>query len=209
MNAARVGRKTGPKPIFTLADVEAAALRLGIRDFTLTGVAKELGVATPSLYRVVDSRQDLLDRLLARVAADFRVPDPTLSWQDQLRRFADDCWAGYEANPGLAEVLLDNPGVHAHIQGYLDRMVAGLRAAGFPGDEARMEFALDFIGDTALVTHIAVCAVRREGLDAARERMGRIRPEGSRRFVPDDTWLDRGFLDGKVEFIIAGLEAGH
>ena len=39
----RLGRPTGPKPGFTRAEVVAAALALGVADFTLAGVGARLG----------------------------------------------------------------------------------------------------------------------------------------------------------------------
>jgi len=49
----RLGKRTGPRPGFTRNDVVEAALELGIADFTLTAVAKRLGVAVSGLYRGV------------------------------------------------------------------------------------------------------------------------------------------------------------
>ena len=45
----RLGRPTGPKPGFTRAEVVAAALALGVADFTLAGVGARLGVATETI----------------------------------------------------------------------------------------------------------------------------------------------------------------
>ena len=50
---ARLGRPTGPRPGFSRDDVVDAALELGIADFTLTAVAKRMGVAVSGLYRTI------------------------------------------------------------------------------------------------------------------------------------------------------------
>lgn len=73
---------------------------------------------------------------------------------------------------------------------------------GFPGDHARIEFALDFIFDTTVSTHYQVVAVRRD-FDKMKETSG----DETTFFTPEDSWLDRGWLDRKLRFIIAGLKA--
>lgn len=55
-----LGRKTGPKPKFSAADVIDAVLEIGLDRFTMAQVAKKVGVGAPSLYRIYESREDLV-----------------------------------------------------------------------------------------------------------------------------------------------------
>ena len=78
-------------------------------------------------------------------------------------------------------------------------------AQGFTRPEAL--FALDFIGDTVLATHIGMSAMRHspEGLDIVRRTITELSAETL--LDNKDRWNpQRGFLDAKIEFIIAGLQ---
>ncbi|MBV7295613.1 TetR/AcrR family transcriptional regulator [Corynebacterium sp. TAE3-ERU12] len=208
---ARIGKKTGPKPIFSIDDAVAAALRLGIDRFTLAGVAQELNIAAPSLYRVISSREDLLQQCLAYTSQQMEAPSASLSWQQQLREFVEVMWRVFDDYPGLSEVIVSTPVAHRHVQQLLDDMVVNLAAGGFPGDQDKILFAIDFIGDTVLSTHIATRPYRErgaEGLKKLQDQMRSSRGDNPVHFMPEEGWLDRGNLGEKVEFIIAGIEAG-
>ena len=99
---ARLGRPTGPRPGFSRDDVVDAALEIGIADFTLTAVAKHLGVAVSGLYRTISSREDLLAACLERIAAEVDVPGAGRRWPDAVRAHAEAIWAMLERYPGLA-----------------------------------------------------------------------------------------------------------
>ena len=66
----RLGRPTGPKPGFTRAEVVAAALALGVADFTLAGVGARLGVATSALE---------MEQNAGRTRWDFATADAKLT----------------------------------------------------------------------------------------------------------------------------------
>lgn len=152
--------KTGPRPSFDAADAIAAALDIGLDTFTLAQVAGRLGVSAPSLYRVFANRDALLDGCLAHVTARLRTPDPELSWQDQVRAFADSCWSLCEETSGLALAIITHPGAHVHVQLVLRDLHSSMMAAGFPGDGARAEFVLDFVAESVLITHMGLSAMR-------------------------------------------------
>ncbi|MFZ2529568.1 MAG: TetR/AcrR family transcriptional regulator [Rhodococcus sp. (in: high G+C Gram-positive bacteria)] len=213
------GRRTGPKPSFSESDAVQAALSLGIDRFTLGEVAKALGVSTPSLYRVIESREHLTHLCLARAADRMETlsadVDPGHSWQQIVRDYAAVFWQALEEYPGLAGAILGNPGAHAHVQGYLRMLRAALREARFPGPDADIDFVIDFVGDTALVTHLGVSAMRQTdstgelGITTTRRMVSEQSGPGEEPVLQaDDSWVDRGWLDRKVEFIVAAVEAG-
>lgn len=199
------GRKTGPKPSFTRADVLDTALELGIADFTLSAIARRLGVVTPALYRVFPSRDAVLDACLARVAATIQTPEPGTAWQDALRLWASECWRMCEEVPGLARTLYAYPTAFAHIEDPLRGYVRVVEEHG----RSRMQaaFALDFIGDTVMACRLGIESMRAtdaagtSGLERAQDRIS-----VDHLFQPDDSWSERGFVDVKVDFIIEGLE---
>lgn len=206
MTTRRVGRKTGPKPRFNKADVVAAAIELGIDRFTLGGVANKLGVATSAVYRLFDNRDALVDACLAYIASILTVThDPTTPWQDILRDWGKRTWEVCEQFPGLDITLFQFPGAHTHIESYIVHIFDILVQQGLSRDQAL--FAVDFIGDSVVASHIGVAALRstdasgKRGLDKVKDRTG----AGSA-FIPDESWTSSRMAYSKVEFIIRGLE---
>lgn len=214
------GQKTGPKPTFDVDDAVDAAMRRGMDQFTLSGVARELGVSTPSLYRVIESREQLVHLCLARAASRIGFLgsdiDASRSWQEIVREYSAVFWQALEEFPGLASAILSTPGAHSHVQGYLRSLTAALVESGFPGDRDDIEFIVDFVGDTALVTHLGVMAMRSAGpsgdtgLETARRMVNQQASQADAQPVlgVEDIWAERGWLDRKVEFIVAGIESG-
>lgn len=70
-----MGRRTGPKPSFNADDVVDAAFAGGLHVMTLAGVARSLGVAPQTLYRVYPSRDAVVVACLERAAATLSAPD--------------------------------------------------------------------------------------------------------------------------------------
>ncbi|OKL50425.1 TetR/AcrR family transcriptional regulator [Boudabousia marimammalium] len=205
------GRKTGPKPKFSTADAVEAALNLGLDRFTFAAVAKRLGVTTASLYRLFADRAALVDAALARIAGELEAPSASLSWQDQLRKYVDDVWGMCERYPGFPVALIHHPGGHVHIKRYVNTMVERMLAAGFQGGPELAAFALDFLGDTALSTYVGVqeiTSVDESGvpmMEQAKARYNADPEPGPAYFEVNENWLGRGFLDVKVEFVLAAF----
>lgn len=202
----RAGRKTGPKPRFTREDVINAAVELGIDRFTLGAVAAKLGIATSAMYRLFDSRDALVDACLAQAAAEISMImlDDELPWPELLRNWAETTWNICEKYPGLDITIFQYTQSFSHVQGFTQHAMGILMAQGFARSEAL--FALDFIGDTVLATHIGMSAMQHslEGMDIVRRTITELSAETL--LDNRDCWNpQRGFLDVKVEFIIAGL----
>lgn len=197
----RLGRPTGPKPGFTRAEVVAAALALGVADFTLAGVAARLGVATSALYRTISSREDLLRACLDEIAAriDF-TPDPD-DWRRNARNQADALWTELEASPGLDRVLLAVPWAAECFADTIGAAHRAFMAAGMNEEDAAL--AVDVVGDTVISSHVGVTALRAD-------RAGGTGPRPGRSALPtpfhlDSSWLERGWLDRKIDLLVDGL----
>lgn len=213
-------RRTGPKPTFSARDAVDVAMRLGMDRFTLGGVARELGVSTPSLYRVIESREHLahlcLTRAVERIGFLWAPLDASQAWQDLLRSYTRAFWQALEEHPGLAQSILTVPGAHTHVQAYLRRLIDALADSEFPGGPEEILFTLDFIGDITLVTHLSLVPTRaatstgERGLETARHLLWAQAAETDEApVVPvEDPWAQSGWLHRKVEFIIAALETG-
>ena len=231
----RLGKPTGPKPGFSRADVVEAALALGVADFTLTAVAGRLGVAVSGLYRTIDSREDLLAACLERIAAQTDFAHPGTTWQDEIRAGAESMWDLLEQHPGLAGVLIGVPWAHqlfadlfaeAH-QTLVDRGLvpedAGI-VLDFVGDtvitmHAQIEVMRSPADQTAFPSPPGAGGGRAS--ESSEDR--RARPTGleeASRFAaasartrampavltPNESWIERGGLERKIEIIIRGVE---
>ena len=230
----RLGKPTGPKPGFSRADVVEAALALGVADFTLTAVAGRLGVAVSGLYRTIASREDLLAACLEQVAAEMELSRPGATWQEALRAHAESMWALLERYPGLAGVIMSVPWAHQIFADLFAEAHQTLVDRGLGPEDAGV--VLDFVGDTVITMHAQIEVMRSPAGQAAfpsppgaaggrasefpEDR--KARPTGleeASRFAaararampavltPDESWIERGGLDRKIEIIIRGVEA--
>ena len=209
----RDDRRRGPKPKFTLEDAVDVALELGLSEFSLAAVAKELGFSTPSLYRVIDNRDDLVDKCLERISQTLQLPPADQKWQDQLRFFTDEIWRVLDDYPGLGEVVLTRPLSILHAKDYIWELVDQCQAAGYGEDRMGLSFGLMMLSDMIFINHIEVEQRRKQHEQDAPLSDEMIKPKGrislSQRlfFKTDEIWLDRGNLRDKVNFILTGMEA--
>ncbi|MFT3716158.1 MAG: TetR/AcrR family transcriptional regulator [Gordonia sp. (in: high G+C Gram-positive bacteria)] len=200
------GRKVGRKPAFTADDVVAAAVAEGIDRFKLSAVADRLGVVTTAIYRLFPSRDDLVLACLDRAGSTIALPEPGMHWRDTLKLWGDQCWQVCEEFPGLARVLYSNPIAPTRIEHVFDAYSDNLCTQGRTAGQAM--FALDFVGDTVVASHLGVESMRsvredgRNGLDAVKDAVG----DADVFYSPADSWTGRTMADKKVDFIISGLE---
>ena len=208
--SARLGRPTGPRPGFSRDDVVDAALEIGIAEFTLTAVAKHLGVAVSGLYRTIASREDLLAACLERIAAEVETPGAGRRWPDAVRAHAEAIWAMLERYPGV-------PWAHQLFAAPVAQACQILVDGGLGVEEAGV--VLDFIGDTVISTHAQIEVMRSpaapSGLggptgleETSRFAAAAGNPPLPEALTPNESWLERGGLDRKIEIIIRGVAVG-
>ena len=204
-------RKTGPKPGFDLNDAVECAIAQGLDRFTLTKVARDLGVTTPGLYRVINSREDLLMHCLLKAAESVSLPSPDSGWQDQIRQYAAQANIVCRRYPGMAQTLMTFPGAHFAIQHYWDDLVKGLAQGGFPGDEEDIYFIINLVTNTCLTHDIYTHAVRdTDGTQRAKERLTSIDEKNSSQAnsaIDFDRTADE-HLYRRIEFLISAVASG-
>ncbi|MFI6705939.1 TetR/AcrR family transcriptional regulator [Nonomuraea sp. NPDC050478] len=120
----------GPKPRWTLAQLLDAAVRLGDRSgidaISMSGLAKELGSGTMSLYRYVESREDLV--VLAADHALGTPPRPDgATWRERLRAWVLDLRRVYQDHPWLTAVPVATEPL---LPSYVRRLETGLECLG-------------------------------------------------------------------------------
>lgn len=205
-NALTGGPKLGRKPAFDADDVVAAAIAEGIDKFTLSAVARRLGVVTGAIYRTFPSRDDLVIACLDAAGATIALPESGQHWRETLRLWGDECWRLCEEYPGLSRLVFAFPAAPTRIAHVMTAYADNLAVQGKTRRQAM--FALDFIGDTVFACHLGVEAMRsvdaqgKTGLDLVRDAVG----ETDALFQPELSWTGRKTMDTKVEFILTGLK---
>ena len=124
--------------------VLAAALELADRDgldrLSIRGVASALGVTPMALSRHVPSKDALVDGLGDLALAGLDLPDGSGDWRDELRTTARSLNAILNAHPAAREVFRSRPLSTPEAVKTTDAMLALLRGAGFPPEEAARRY---------------------------------------------------------------------
>ena len=136
---AEEGRR-GPKPAMSVQAIADAAVRLadteGLDAVTMAAVAQRLGFSTMSLYRYVESRQDLLLAMVDEALG----PAPDLNrrrgWRGQVEE-----WARAEAGPLFAhswvlDVRAPSPPIGPNTIAWMELGFAALMKSGLAPDRA-------------------------------------------------------------------------
>ena len=119
--------KRGPRPGLTLDAVADAAIAIadaeGLAAVSMSRVAKALGYTTMSLYRYVDSKDELVGVMFDRVLPDPPWPEPGAPWRPGLERWAHAQLTVLRAHPWGSTLPVAGPPLSP---GSLRWMEAGL-----------------------------------------------------------------------------------
>lgn len=125
------GRGPGRRPRLTATGVVDAAIELadtqGLDGLSMPKLARHLGVGTMTVYGYVDSKQDLLDQMAARIFEGLTAPDDD-DWHEGLARFLADFRRAALSHPALAALLATGrvtiPAVFTILEQHLESAVA-------------------------------------------------------------------------------------
>ena len=199
----------GRKPVFDKEQAVQAALEEGVATFSLRGVADKLGIKPPALYRMFSSRDELQAAAMQKLAEHINDPAVTTTWQDALRLFSSRSWDLFSRYPEAPTVIMTNPEAIIGVLPGFRRLIDRLVRLNIPGGFPCASFAVDFIGDITITTFIQMRSFTTT--DAAGEtpldRYTTSADDNDDVFGMKDM-PGTGFLDSKVEFIIAGIEHG-
>lgn len=200
-------KRPGPKRTFTLQDAVEAALALGVASFTLRGVARRLGVQPAALYRVCGSRDELQLLALEQVARTAFIQRlPVASWQEKVRQLVDMQWRMLEEHPEVGVVVNARADAFTAAAPSLRQGMEELVQLGIPGGFKTACFVVDFVGDLVFTT-FAQMRPFREGGPEVRAQVAQALGELEGVFDVANM-PERGWLDDKIDFIIAGVEKG-
>jgi len=141
--AAAWGRKPppakGPKPGLTLAQIVATAVRVadaeGLAAVSMNRVAKELGTGAMSLYRYVESKQELLQLMIDAAIGEVPPTPPGGGWRARLERWARSTVHAMRAHPWAANAPIAGPPLAPHAVAWFEDALAALTGTGLTADE--------------------------------------------------------------------------
>ncbi|HEY1920940.1 MAG TPA: TetR/AcrR family transcriptional regulator [Streptosporangiaceae bacterium] len=120
----------------TRAEITAAALALadaeGLDAVSMRRVAAELGTGAASLYRYVETRDDLLDLMTDAVGSEYVLPEPDGDWLAGLVAVAEQSRAILRRHPWLTGLAITRPVLGPNGVALLEHVLAVL--AGHPAD---------------------------------------------------------------------------
>jgi AcrR family transcriptional regulator len=139
-------RPVGRPARHTRAEITAVALRVadaeGLHAVSMRRVAAELGTGAASLYRYVETRDELLDLMTDATAAEYRLGAPDGDWLAALVALGEQARVILRRHPWLAGLTLTRPVIGPGNIAVMEHFLAVL--AGHPASlTAKLEaFAL-------------------------------------------------------------------
>jgi AcrR family transcriptional regulator len=105
--------KRGPKPGLSLERLVTAGIKVALTEGTgalsMSRIAKELGVATMSLYRYVSSKDELLTLMVDKALGTPPIPSDQEDWRAGLTGWALGVRAAYRRHPWGLRVPITEP----------------------------------------------------------------------------------------------------
>jgi AcrR family transcriptional regulator len=142
------------------AEITAVAVdiadREGLDAVSMRRVAAELGTGAASLYRYVETREELLDRMIDATGTEYDLAPPTGDWLADLVAVGEQCRAILRRHPWLPGLVITRPVIGPNSIALLEHVLTVL--AGHPASlRAKMEaFAmLNGLTATSVVYELA------------------------------------------------------
>jgi AcrR family transcriptional regulator len=134
------------------AEITAVALDIadqeGLDAVSMRRVAAELGTGAASLYRYVETREELLDLMSDASGGEYELPAPTGDWLADLVAVGEQSRVILRRHPWLPGLILSRPVIGPNGIAMLEHVLAVL--AGHPADlAAKMEAFAMLNGMTA------------------------------------------------------------
>lgn len=129
----------------TRLKVLSAALEIadaeGLEALSFRRLAAHFGVTPMALYRYVESKDALLDGVADLVLAELELPRPEGGdWRQQLRDVAHSFRERLIAHPAVTSIFLSRPLFTPAATRTTEAMLALLRGAGFPPEQAVLHY---------------------------------------------------------------------
>jgi AcrR family transcriptional regulator len=134
------------------AEITAVAMDIadheGLDAVSMRRVAAELGTGAASLYRYVETREELLDLMTDAAGGEYSLPAPTGDWLADLVAVGEQSRVILRRHPWLPSLILTRPVIGPKSIALLEHVLAVL--AGHPADlSAKLEAFAMLNGMTA------------------------------------------------------------
>ena len=103
----------------------------GLDALTVRRLASELGVAPMTVYSYVRGKEEILDLVVDRVAADIGLPPVEADWRERARALAHSLRAALLAHPDGARLISERPVTSPNAFRLFDAGLGIFRSAGF------------------------------------------------------------------------------
>jgi AcrR family transcriptional regulator len=123
----------------------------GLTAVTLRGIASRLGVHVTSLYNHVPTKEAVLEEMTKALLTETGLPAGRLTWQQWVRRFADEMRNLARRHPGAFEAFNHVPAGGERALETLDAALAAFREDGFDVLAAFNAVKSTFVGVLGLV----------------------------------------------------------
>jgi len=128
------GARRGPKPALTAEAITTAAVGIadaeGLAAVSMSKIAKALGYTAMSLYRYVDSKQDLVEMMVDAVYGSPPELAGGADWREQSADWTRGVVERLRRHPWVLQVQLDTPPVWPNSTAWMEQ---GLRALAGTG----------------------------------------------------------------------------
>jgi len=105
-------------------------------EFTLTKLAKMLGVSTPSLYSHVPSKQFIVEQVRSRIVTNIDVSGfDRLPWDEALEAWATSYAEAFARHPQTIALMMTAPVHSVELLAQYERIVQALLDGGWPRSE--------------------------------------------------------------------------
>ena len=129
----------GPKPGLTLERIVATAVAVadaeGLAAVSMNRVAKELRTGAMSLYRYVESKQELLALMIDAAIGEVPKTPATGGWRERLEAWAWSTVRAMREHPWSARAPVAGPPVAPNAVAWFEDALAALAGTGLTADE--------------------------------------------------------------------------
>lgn len=198
--------RRGPKPKLSRAAIVDTAIGLadseGLEAVSMQRVAKELGYTTMSLYRHVDSKEDLL-ALMSDMALSRRPLEPRSDrdWRAGVEQWCHEMLGQYRKHPWVTYVPQSGPPSGPNGLRWMEAGLREISASGLTSPEAlQILLLLSYtLRDVLRMEHDMAIAVQRSGTPLAENEEGWL--SGLRRVLDPQEFptILRTIADGTFE----------
>ncbi|WP_164857277.1 TetR/AcrR family transcriptional regulator [Sphingomonas crocodyli] len=151
----------------------------GLTTFSLTRLARRLGISVMALYTYFPSREAMLDAVTDSIFAEFVAPPATGAWQERLEAWIRSIHQLFARRPIGLKLVRQQQGIFPSWWQNWVPMVQILEEAGLTG--ADLSFAATWVGENVISTVFSDVIRPEITIVATQARMNGIEPEAARR----------------------------